>query len=137
MDYIFKSRKVNYIIFTLVILLLFYALTYIPHNLLNINSDNVSKITIFNGNTGNQIEVTNNNDIKHIINNLSSIRFKKDKLSLFYLGYSFRTTIYDNDGKIINELIINSDDTIRYKGFFYRAKNKKIDYDYIDNLLKK
>ncbi len=76
----------NYIIFTLVILLLFYALTYIPHKLLNINLDNVSKITIFNGNTGNQIEITNNNDIKHIINNLSSITFKKDKLSLFYLG---------------------------------------------------
>ena len=53
------------------------------------------------------------------------------------MGYSLRTTIYDNKGKSIKELIINSNDTIKYKGFFYTSVSNSIDYDYIKQLVRK
>jgi len=131
-----KKRKWIIIAIPLVLLLLF-ALTYIPHKVVNIEASKVSEITVLDGNTGNKIEVTNITDIDHIINNLNGVTFQKGKSAFGYKGYSFRTTIYDEKGKSIRELIINSNDTIIYKGFFYTVENNSIDYDYIKKLVHK
>lgn len=115
---------------------LFIALTYIPEKILEIDASSVSKITVFDGNTGNEIEVTDESDIKHIINNLNKVTFQKGKPSIGYMGYSFRTTIFDTDGKVKKEMIINSDSLIRYKGFFYTSVDYLIDYEYIEKLVR-
>lgn len=131
-----KKRKWIIVAIPLALLLLF-ALTYIPHMVVRIDASKVYEITVLDGNTGNKIEITNRTDIDHIINNLNGVTFRKGKSSFGYKGYSFRTTIYDDKGKSIQELIINSNDTIRYKGFFYTAENNSIDYDYIQQLVRK
>lgn len=131
-----KKRKWIIIAVPLVLLLLF-ALTYIPHKAVSIDASKVSEITVLDGNTGYKIEIIDRNDIDHIINNLNEVTFQKGKSSFGYKGYSFRTTINDKKGKSIKELIINSNDTIRYKGFFYTAVNNSIDYDYIKQLVRK
>jgi len=51
------------------------------------------------------------------------------------MGFSYRTTIINNEGKPIKKLTINSPDTIRYKGFFYKTKGRQIDYEYIKKLV--
>lgn len=131
-----KKRK--WIIITVpLVLLLMFALTYIPHKVVSIDPSIVSKITVFDGNTGYEIEITDVNDITKIINNLSEVTFQKGKPSFGYMGYSLRTTIFDTKGKTIKELIINSNDTIRYKGFFYTSVENSIDYDYIEQLVRK
>jgi hypothetical protein len=79
------------------------------------------------------MEITRKSDIAHIIENLKGVTFQKDKLA-FGMGFSFRTTIYDNKGRSITKLIINSKDTIRYNGFSYKAKVSLIDYDFIQKL---
>ncbi len=113
-----------------------YATTYIPKKIITIKPSKVSKIEIFDGNRGEKLTVTDSKEIDHIISNLTKITFNKGKLSVGYLGYKFRVTIYGNNGKEHKELIINSKNKIRYKGFFYSDKSNSIDYDYINALFK-
>lgn len=126
-----RRRRILIIVIPLLLALL-YGTTYLPQKVISINPAAVAKINIFNGNTGQQIEITDEADIQQIINNLNEVVFQKGKISLGYMGYSFRTTIYDHQGKAIEEMIINSEHKIRYKGFFYETKGKSINYDYID-----
>lgn len=95
----------------------------------------MSSIDIFDGQTGKSITITNRNDIEHIIENLNSITFRKDKWALGYMGYSLRTTIYKENGGEYRKFIINSIDTIRDDPFFYKDSTKSIDYDFIRNLI--
>lgn len=105
-----------------------------PVYIINITPDNVSKIAIFNGGTGQEIIITETSDIEHIVNNLNSISFKKDKISMVYMGYRFRTTIYDQNGAIHRQFIINSENTVRKDPFFYNNPSGSIDIDYISAL---
>lgn len=118
----------------LIFVLVLFGLTYIPHPVVSLSPSKVSKITVFNGSTGYEIEITDETDIRYIINNLNDVTFQKGKTSFGYMGYSFDTTIYNQKGKPVKKLIINSEDTIRYKGFFYTAKQNEIDYEYINRL---
>ncbi|MDQ2086991.1 hypothetical protein RBH29_11190 [Herbivorax sp. ANBcel31] len=105
-----------------------------PSSIIDIEPSEVSMIKIFDGNTGNSITVTNTTDIEHIIKNLNMVRLKKEKISIGYMGYSYRTTIYKIDGSVYRELIINSNDTIRKDPFFYRDSSESIDYNFIQDL---
>ncbi|MGP4041556.1 hypothetical protein ACTWP4_16870 [Gracilibacillus sp. D59] len=128
-----KKRLLIVVIIPLLVLLIF-GLTYIPYKVVNWEPSNVSKITVFNGNTGSELEIIDQTEIEYIINNLSDVTFQKGKPSFGYTGYSFRTTIYNDNGKAIDELIVNSNEVIRYKGFFYTAKDNSIDYNYLESL---
>ncbi|MDG5789261.1 hypothetical protein QA612_17515 [Evansella sp. AB-P1] len=129
-----KAKK-RIFIFIPIVLLLAFAMTYIPHSVVSMEPNKVSKITIFDGNTGYDIEITDEDQIDHIITNLNAVTFQKGKSSFGYMGYSFRTTIYNQKRKRLKDFIINSNDTIRYKGFFYTDKAQSIDYDYIKDLI--
>ena len=107
-----------------------YPITRIPPS-------DVSKIDVFDGNTGKSVSITDTTDINHIIKNLNEVYIKKDKISLGYVGYSFRTTIYKTNGDIYKKFIINSRKSIRKDPFFYRDSSESIDYDYIRDLIDK
>lgn len=130
------KKKIWIFILIPLMLILLYTVTYIPHKVVNIDPATVSKITVFDGSTGYSIDITDENKINHIINNLNEITFQKGKSSFGYLGYRFNTSIFDEKGKEIKELIINSKDTIRYKGFFYTSEDQPIDFDYIEELVR-
>jgi hypothetical protein len=108
-----------------------------PCSITNIAPSEVSKIEIFDGNTGKSITITNTTDIEHIINNINMISLKKEKISLGYMGYSYRTTVYKVNGNVYKKFIINSSDTIRRDPFFYRDSTVSIDYKYIQKLFNK
>ncbi len=129
-----RKHKLIISIVIIIGIMLIYLLTYIPHKIVNIDCTEVSKIEIFDGEQGKEITITNNNEIEHIISNLNNIKLQKGKCSIGYMGYRFNITIYKKNGKKYKELIINSNDTIRYKGFFYKDNLGNIDYDYLDNL---
>ncbi|MFE8700803.1 hypothetical protein ACFYKX_09270 [Cytobacillus sp. FJAT-54145] len=131
-----KRRWIKWgVIVVPVILIVVFALSFVPHKVVNVEPTNVSKITIFNGNSGDIVEITDKSHIHHIISNLNAVTFQKGKPSFGYLGFSFRTTIFNKEGKEIKELIINSSDTIRYNGFFYKSEDYAIDYDFIESLM--
>ena len=104
----------------LVIFISIYGIIWwnVPSSLTNIEPYDVSKIEIFDGNTGTAITITKISDIEHIINNLNSVNLKKEAVSLGRMGYSFKTTIYKANGKVYRKFIINSTDTIRNDPFF-------------------
>ncbi|RED66179.1 hypothetical protein [Cohnella lupini] len=130
-----RYRKYLIFIGIPLILIMLYGLTYIPHKIINMEPSKVSSIIIFNGDSGYETEISDKEAIQHIINNLNGITFQKDKWAFIYTGYSFKTTIFNNKGKPIRKLTINSSDTIRYKGFFYKTRGRQIDYEYIRNLI--
>ena len=108
----------------------------IPTALINIKPSDVSKIKVFDGNTGTAITITEISEIEHIINNLNNVTLTKEKISLGYMGYSFKTTIYKSNGKAYRKFIIHSNNTIRMDPFFYKDNLSSIDYAYINELIK-
>lgn len=132
-----RKSKFAKLISILVIVALVYGLTYIPHKLVLINSDRVAEIVVTDGSTGRTIIINDKQDTDHMINNLNGIIFQKGKSSLGYMGYSFRTVIYNTTGKPVKKLIINSPDVIRYNGFFYTASYNQVDYEYIKAMFDK
>lgn len=102
-----------------------------------LNAADVLEIVIFNGNTGETLHISDKNNIEHILSNWNAVTLKRDKISINYSGFSFRTTIYLNDGEQAdgwNNFIINSNDTVRKDPFFYKTTDTLIDYKYIETL---
>lgn len=126
-------------IFLIVILfgLLIWTWWVTPTKLVRIDPKDVQKIEIFDGHNGESIMITDRTEIEHIINNLRSISFRKDKVSIGYMGYSFRTTIYKTNGRVYKKFIINSKDTIRKDPFFYKVISGSIDFNFIGKLYEK
>ena len=109
-----------------------------PIDLMNLDTNKVMEIVVFNGNSGNTTHIEDKEQIQHIIDNLNDIEIKRSKLSAGYTGYSFKVTIYLSDGNEAdgwNNFIINSDDTLRKDPFFYSVTKGRIDYSYIENIV--
>ena len=109
-----------------------------PIDLMNLDTNKVMEIVVFNGNSGNTTHIEDKEQIQHIIDNLNDIEVKRSKLSAGYTGYSFKVTIYLSDGNEAdgwNNFIINSDDTLRKDPFFYSVTKGRIDYNYIEKIV--
>ncbi|EKQ56111.1 MULTISPECIES: hypothetical protein [unclassified Clostridium] len=128
------KKKLAKLILIISILITIFLLTFIPHKLVDISSDDVSSIYIFCGRNGTHIEITDRDTINHIINNLDSITFQKDSFNFFRMGYAYRITIYTHKYIPYREFIINSDTNVVYWGFLYYAKTNKINYEFIQSL---
>ena len=105
---------------------------------MDLDPNEVMEIVVFNGNTGNTTHITDRSQIDHIIENLNNVEIKRWKLSVGYMGYSFRIKIYLSDGYVAggwNNYIINSSDLIRKDPFFYNVVEGNIDYNYIDSIV--
>ena len=111
-----------------------------PIDFVDLNPEDVLEIVIFDGNTGNALHIKEEEEIECLIENLNSVRLRRDKISVGYSGYRFKTTIYLTDGEEANgwnNFIINSNDTVRKDPFFYRVIEGSIDYQYIQSLFDK
>jgi hypothetical protein len=133
------KRKLLIILSIISIVVISGVIWYIsPLDLIQLNLEDVLEISIFDGNTGTSLHITEKEDITNIINNLNAVKLKSKKVSTGYTGYSFKTTIYLNNGEEANgwnNFIINSKDTIRKDPFFYNVVEGSIDYQYIKTLI--
>ena len=133
-----KNRKILFCIIFIVVMSFATLIWYeIDVKLLDLDASQVSEISVFNGNTGEELSITDSNDIEHIINNLNSISLNRDKISFGYAGYSFDMKIIlegREEAKNKHCFIINSEDLIRKGLFFYTLGEEKIDYSYIEDL---
>lgn len=128
-----KSRnKRKYMLMIGLVVVMLYATTFIPQRVITTSPSSVSNIHVFDGQSGYELNLSDPDDIYAVLNNLNDVTFQKGKPSFGYMGYSYRVTLYDQDGDELDEFIINSEDTLRYHGFFYTAKSGKIDYDKLD-----
>lgn len=132
------KKKMIILLSAVVILLLGMIVWFnIPIDLMDLDYEEVIEIVVFNGNSGNTTHITDKEQIQHIIENMNTVEVKRSKLSLGYMGYSFKVTIYLSDGEaagVWNDFIINSDSLLRKDPFFYSVTSGNIDYNYIESI---
>lgn len=87
----------------------------------DIAPDEISSITIRDGSDGQTLIIINKDDIAHIVTTIQGTEFKKEKLSLLYVGTLYTLCFYDENGVERESFILNSNDIIRRDPFFYRA----------------
>ena len=133
------KKKIAILILAAVILIVGGAVWYnAPINLINLDADDVLEIVVLNGATGNTTHIDDEEQIRYIIENLNDVVVKRSKLSVGYVGYSFRVTIYlvggdEADGR--NNFIVNSEYSVRKDPFFYTVTEGEIDYAYINDIV--
>ena len=88
---------------------------------------------------GTRITVTDQMDIKHIMENFNSVSLKKEKLSLDYPVLGLGITILEIDGST-HRFVIDSNSPnsrIRKGLLFYRPESGSIDLSYIQEMFSK
>lgn len=133
-----KGQFIKWCILIAVAMLLILGIVWYiaPVGVLNMHAQDVSMIRIFDGTTGQGVDVVDEADLEHIINNLNALRMKRGSLSLGYMGYRFRVTVVTRNNRQI-EFIINSANGIRKDPFFYKIEDSEIDFDFIQALFMK
>ena len=130
-----KKKIIISICLVLVLVISLFAWFVVPKRLCNFDVSKVQKITIFSGHVGKEIEITDENEIKNLMNNFNSVKMKKSSIEAFAMGYMYRVTIETNFRK--KEFIVDSKDHIRGSVFGYSVTEGDDGYDYIDNMFQK
>lgn len=133
-----NAKTAKCIVLVLAICLIGVLIWYrIPVKLLDVDPDSVAYITIFDGNTGRQVQVTDAGLIRRIVENLDSVTLRRGKVSIGYTGYRFRTEVCTRSGdgvKLAARFIINTAGSVRKDPFFYRVEGGELDFDFIQSL---
>ena len=96
-----------------------------------VEENRVSSISVFDGSTGKKMVIEDREEINKIVDNIQSLKLKRNGLSINYVGFSFSLTFKDKDGNAIDSIAINSKDTIRDSRFFYKCESGEICFDYL------
>ena len=119
-----------------VALLILVAYFYAPVTFLKgVESTQIDTVYIFDGNTGEELALTNQKDIAYILENIQSVPVRRTGISILEMGYRFRMTFTDEKGGVVEELTINSADTIRQDPFFFTTEEGGLCFDYIWDLM--
>ena len=119
-----------------VLLLIGIAYYYAPVTFLKgVEPEDIACITIFDGNTGEVSDITGTKDIAYITENIQSIPVRRTGISILEMGYRFRMTFTDEKGGVVEELTVNSEDTIRKDPFFLTTEEGGLCFDYIWDLM--
>jgi len=130
---IMNNRTRVYIIILMVFIA--FAISYFPRHMFSIDHDEVAYIQVKNGSTGETYRIEDELVVSQILNDINSIKYKKEKSSLFYMGYGYRLLFYSDNEKIINRITVNSCDKVRYRGFFYNVVEGKINLENLEKNL--
>ncbi len=135
------KRKLKIVLGAFIVILALGILWYnAPLSATDLDPKDIKEIVVFDGNSGKSLHIEKQKDIDYIIESLNSLRIKRRGLSLGYMGYRYKTTIYLNSGEEadgFNSFIINSPDTIRKDPFFYTTLGSNTPCDYIEDLFER
>ena len=119
-----------------ILLLILVAYYYAPVTFLKgVDPADIAAITIFDGNTGSESEITKQKDIAYIVENIQGVPVRRTGISILEMGYRFRMTFTDEKGELVETLTINSADTIRKDPFFLTTEEGGLCFDYIWDLM--
>ena len=85
--------------------------------------------------SGEKIEVTDEDMMQQITNNITSIQFERGESSVDTNGFGPMVSWYDSDGDVIETISVMSNDTIIYNNYFWTAVNGSIDTEVINAVL--
>ena len=133
-----KNKKFRLIIAITFVFVAALAIWYfMPTAFLSkVNPSDIKSISVFDGNTGESFDFSDTDEIRYVVENIQNAKMKKDTLSIGYTGYSFLISFFDENGKKIENFIINSSNTIRKDPFFYRCDGD-LCFDYLKELEEK
>lgn len=94
----------------------------------NVEKDNIARIGVANSR---HYEITNQNNIKQILEILNGITFERCNKNSNELGFICKVAIYTESDDELLDFTILSNDCIKIKNIEYKAINKSIDYDKI------
>ena len=119
-----------------ILLILFGIIWWVsPVSLMkNVSSEDISRIEVFGGNSGDIFSIDDPNTISEIVDNIKGLSLKKDKVSLMYSGALFNLTFLNADDVSIYTITINSRNTIRKDPFFYIDSSESICFDLLVDL---
>lgn len=106
----------------------------VPQKILHTN-EQVAKITLFDGNSGQYATITEPEEIASIVAMFNDKKFKVRGISAFTVGFSMRIKYFDEKEKEILEFI-TSGEYFRYRGLYYKIQDGSIDYTYLENRVK-
>ena len=119
-----------------ILLLILVAYYYAPVTFLKgVDPADIAAITIFDGNTGSESEITKQKDIAYIVENIQGVPVRRTGISILEMGYRFRMTFTDEKGELVETLTINSTDTIRKDPFFLTSEEGGLCFDHIWDLM--
>ena len=90
---------------------------------------------LFDGNTGDELEITAKKDITHIVENVQSVPVRREGIAFLNLGYRFIMTFEGADGTEIAKFTINDENTIRGEFFYYVNEDGGLCFDYLWHLM--
>jgi hypothetical protein len=133
--------KKKYILYGIILALILSIIAacfwyFTPKSFLKgVDSNEISSISVFAGNTGQLIVLDDTEDIATIVKNIQSNKMKRGKFSSNYDGFAFSLTFKDKDGNEIDRFIINSKNVIGDDLFFYKCENGELCYDFLSELV--
>lgn len=93
------------------------------------------RIELRSGDSGAAVQVTDAEDIRHITDNINTLRFEKVKSGNDSSGWSYSLSWYGPDGALADEMVILNESRINYNGDFYMSVGAGIDTVFLDRLL--
>ena len=73
-----------------ILVLIAIAWVYAPVTFLKgVAPQEIASITLFDGNTGDELEITSQKDIAHIVENVQSVPVRREGIAFLNLGYRF------------------------------------------------
>lgn len=90
------------------------------HFLREVEPEEVATIIVFNGNNGDEFEITNSDDISYIVNAIQQISLKKDQY-ISGADYYYNLIFVNENGEEIDYFGIQNHIYMRRDDFFYRC----------------
>ena len=101
----------------------------------SVKTNDITAISVRDGHTGKRFDITDKEDIRHIVESIQKPTFRKTGLSLLHMGTFFTLSFYKEDGHIAGKYIVNSDQNIRKDPFFYQNDTETMQItDYLSTL---
>ncbi len=97
-------------------------------------SADIKSISVFDGSTGKQFEITDSESIERIVDSIQGIKFKKSGISANVDGFCFSMSFHNQDGDLIDAFTVNSDNKIRKEPFFYDTDGDMNIFDFLKEL---
>ena len=96
---------------------------------MNFNIATASKIELRYGGDGTTIEITDEEDIKYITDNINALKFSKGESSKNSSGWNYSLKWYDSGNNLIEEIVVMSKNQIAYKNYFYTTMDADSEID--------
>lgn len=101
----------------------------------NLELPEADMIRLRSGLDGAEVDITDQEDIRRITENINVLKFEKGYSSKDYDGWSYSLTWYDSQGKALDSLTVMTGNRVSYHDFFYVSVGGGIDTPFFDQLL--